>query len=64
MSIPKSCVHNKNHLNLLIILIQAQILASESQYIKARSCNIFNLPEKSQTGGKTKKNVIFYYGAW
>lgn len=55
---------NKDHLNLRIALIQVQMLASESQYVKARSCTIFILPEKSQTGEKTKKCVVFYGGAW
>lgn len=64
MSITQSYVRNKDHLNLRIALIQVQMLASESQYVKARSCTIFILPEKSQTGEKTKKCVVFYGGAW
>lgn len=64
MSVTQSYVRNKDHLNLRIILIQVKMPASELQYVKARSCKIFNLSEKSQTGGKTTKYVVFYGGAW
>lgn len=55
MYITQSFVQNKDHLNSRTALIQVQMPASESQYVKARSCTIFVLPEKSQTGEKTEK---------
>lgn len=59
MSITQSYVRNKDHLNLRVILIQVQMPTSESQDVNARSCNIFNLPEKFQTGEKTRKYACF-----
>lgn len=44
-----SNVHNEDHLNLRIVLIEVQMSARRSQYVNARSWKIFCLPEKSQT---------------
>lgn len=60
MSVTQSYVQNKDHLNLRIILIQVRMPASKSQYIKARSCNIYNQPEKVLTGEKTKKGDVLW----
>lgn len=57
MSITQSYVHNTDKLILRIILIQIQTPASESQDVKARSCNTFNLPEKFPNWRDDKKNL-------